>query len=70
MTAHPWVTIFRSEDGSWKATWSNPATKNLEVFVFRKNGILTAEARKDWATKKSAALWIERSSSSSVCKET
>lgn len=60
MNSHPFVTVYRSEDGTWKATWTEPATKRLLRMTFRKAGILTAEARRAWAIEKSAALLAER----------
>ena len=58
--AHPFVTIFKSETG-YRATWMPPGTKYLRSVRFKDIGILSPEARRAWAIRKSAELSAEHS---------
>jgi len=61
MTPHPFVTIYRGDDG-WRACWSRVGTPCVIVdsVRFRDLGILTAVGRLAWAVRKSDALRDER----------
>ena len=53
---HPWVTIYRSEDG-YRAVWvPSLHPLRLRFVIFRKLGILTAAGRRAWAMKKNAKV--------------
>lgn len=57
MTRHPFVTVYKADDGRWKATWGKPGDPGRSVvFVFKKHGILTSAGRESWAMKKDAEL--------------